>query len=426
MIKTIVPQRLEGVIQIPSSKSDGQRALLAAALAKGESELLNVGESDDELAMKLAIQKLGAEVKENGNITYVYGGLNPLAPITISAGESGLGIRLLTAVTSSFNHEITIEGKGSLVSRPMNFFEEVLPQLGVKVRTNEGKVPVVVQGPIKGGKVEVDGSLSSQFISGCLMALPFAENDSVLVSENLTSLPYVQMTLATLGAFGISVERLPKNTFKVASNQAYVPTKYAVEADWSSASYFLVASALGHNIQLRGLSMSSLQADKMLLDALLAAGCKIQHFNGELTVDGSSKKAFEFDATQCPDLFPALVALAASINGTSIISGAERLTHKESNRALTLQEEFGKLGVKIDLDGDEMRIHGTGFVTGGVVKSHHDHRIAMCLAIAGTIASDAVIIEDAEAVSKSFPSFWNKLEELSERYNSFDSQNKIP
>jgi 3-phosphoshikimate 1-carboxyvinyltransferase len=413
MKQVIGPKKLKGIIQIPSSKSDGQRALLAAALANGKSELRNVGTSDDELAMKKAIQLLGAKVLENDNVTIIEGGIRPTEPLTVSAGESGLGIRLLSAVCASFDQEITINGTGSLLTRPMNFFEEVLPQLGVSVQTNGGKVPVRVKGPIKGGKVTVDGSLSSQFISGCLMALPFAKEDSVLFAENLTSLPYVQMTLSTLKAFGIEVERLPQNTFKIACNQKYLPSKYIVEADWSSASYFLVASAIGHDVQLKGLNMASLQADKMLLDALLAAGCKIQHFDGTLKIDGFDRKPFEFDAAQCPDLFPALVTLAASINGETRIFGANRLTHKESNRALTLQEEFGKLGVKIDLEDDLMIIYGTGKIKGGSVKSHHDHRIAMCLAIAGTIAESDVEIDKSEAVSKSFPSFWDEIVKLS-------------
>ncbi len=412
MINKIGPQKLIGTIRIPSSKSDGQRALLAAALAEGTSELLNVGKSDDELAMKKAIQLLGATVSESGDSLFVTGGIQPKEAITISAGESGLGIRLLSAVCSSFTQEITIEGSGSLTTRPMDFFEEVLPKLGASVQTNGGNIPIKVKGPIKGGKIEVDGSLSSQFISGCLMALPFAENDSVLISENLTSLPYVQMTLSTLNAFGIKVERLPKNIFSVKASQKYNATKYNVEADWSSASYFLVAAAVGHQIRLKGLKISSLQADKMLLDALLSAGCKIQHINEEISVDGSARKPFEFDATQCPDLFPALVTLASSINGVCTFFGASRLTHKESNRALTLQEEFGKLGVKIDLNEDEMIVHGTGKIFGGNVKSHHDHRIAMCLAIAGTIAESEVVIHDSEAVSKSFPSFWNEIAKL--------------
>lgn len=413
MIQKISPQKLQGVIQIPASKSDGQRALLSAALAKGKSVLIGLGISDDENAMKAAIQQLGATVNstEDGNIE-IQGGLKLESVTQISAGESGLGIRLLTAVSASFNQQVTIEGHGSLTTRPMDFFQEVLPKFGAQVKTNDGIIPIEVCGPLSGAKVEVDGSVSSQFISGCLMTLPLAKSDSVLTALNLASIPYVKMTLQTLAKFGIKIEQKPGNLFLIPAPQEYKATTYQVEADWSSASYFLVAAALGHPIRLKGLNISSLQADKMLLDALMNADCKINHLNKEISIDGSNRCAFEFDATHCPDLFPALVVLAASIVGTSTISGAERLTHKESNRALTLQEEFGKLGVQIELDGDLMLIHGTGKVSGGEVKSHHDHRIAMSLAIAGTISDGDVLISDSEAVSKSFPSFWEQLEIL--------------
>lgn len=413
MIQKIGPQKLQGIIQIPASKSDGQRALLAAALAQGKSVLSGLGISDDENAMKAAIQQLGAVVTENneGN-TEIEGGLNLENSIVISAGESGLGIRLLTAVSAAFDQEVTVEGRGSLVSRPMDFFGEVLPKFGVEVKTNEGKLPISVRGPLTGAKLEVDGSLSSQFISGCLMALPLAKSESVLTALNLASVPYVKMTLQTLSKFGIKIDHRPGNLFVIQAPQEYKATNYTVDSDWSSASYFLVAAAVGHPIRLKGLNISSLQADKMMLDALMSANCKIHHLNNEITINGSERCAFEFDATHCPDLFPALVVLAASISGQSTISGAERLTHKESDRALTLQEEFGKLGVEIELDGDHMIIHGTGKFSGGEVKSHHDHRIAMCLAIAGTISDGDVIISDAEAVSKSFPSFWEQLEIL--------------
>ena len=319
---------------------------------------------------------------------------------------------MLTAVCYAFDQEITINGRGSLTTRPMDFFAEVLPKFGAKVKLQKGNIPITVQGPLTGGKFEVDGSLSSQFISGCLMALPLAKSDSVLTANNLSSIPYVQMTLSTLSKFGIGIERLPGNTFVVKAPQNYKPIKYHVEADWSSASYFLVAAAIGHQIKIKGLNMASLQADKMLLDALMSAGCRINFLNGEISIDGSGKKAFDFDATHCPDLFPALVVLAGSIKGKTTIYGALRLTHKESNRAITLQEEFGKLGLKIELEEDMMHIHGIGNFTGGVVSSHNDHRIAMSLAIAGTVASEAVEIDGAESVSKSFPTFWEELERL--------------
>jgi 3-phosphoshikimate 1-carboxyvinyltransferase len=293
----------------------------------------------------------------------------------------------------------------------MNFFDEVLPELGCAVSTNNGFLPVSVCGPLRGKSLTVDGSLSSQFISGLLMALPKSESASSLHVTNMKSGPYIQMTLSTLKQFGIEISQ-EQNTFTIPGNQSYKPATYHVEADWSSAGYWLTAAALGHPVSVSGLSMRSLQADKALLDALMMAGCKVTFEGGHIRVDGSGIRSFEFDATNCPDLFPALVVLAAKCQGISTIKGVTRLVHKESDRGRALQMEFGKMGLRIDLEEDEMKIHGTGRLQGATVDSHHDHRIAMCLGIAGSIANGETILTNAEAVSKSYPDFWLCFERL--------------
>ena len=412
MKKTVNPGHRKGIVQIPASKSDGQRAFLAAALAKGTSVLKGTGNSDDELAILETVRQLGAEITASGKELTISGIADFPREASISAGESGLGIRLTGMVCAAHEGIFTINGTGSLLSRPMDFFEEVLPKLGATGKTSNGKLPLVISGPLTGGELEVDGSLSSQFISGMLMALPLAKNDSILKVNNLKSAPYVNMTLKTLKAFGITVENENLEVFRIPGNQAYQPADYTIDADWSSASCWLVASALGHDLAISGLSLSSLQADKALLSFFLAADCKVVRGEEGISIHGLGRTAFSVDATDCPDLFPALTTLAAFCEGTSRIRGVSRLAHKESNRGLALQSEFGRLGVKIDLDGDEMLIHGTGKVGGGTVHSHHDHRIAMCLAVAGLSAGKEVIIEDAEAVSKSYPAFWEVLEKL--------------
>ena len=199
----------------------------------------------------------------------------------------------------------------------------------------------------------------------------------------------------------------------IAGNQSYECKEYIVEGDWSSASYWLVASALGHDISLSGLNLASAQADRALLQMLRGAKCVI-HFEYDLvSVDGSRKIPFNVDATHCPDLFPALVTLAAFCNGVSTISGVSRLKNKESDRGIVLQEEFGKLGLKIELDGDKMIIHGGTKLVAAEVDSHNDHRIAMCLAIAGSKIDGEVTISGTEAVSKSYPGFWDDFDHLS-------------
>ena len=407
MKQVIRPGLISGTIQIPASKSDSQRAILCAALADGVSVLTGIGTSDDEQAMLKAIVEMGATIKHVSDSGVEITGIKNLPGNThLSAGESGLGLRLLTCVAASFEQKVILTGKGSLLSRPMSFFDEVLPQFGCTVSTNKGLLPLEVHGPLVGNSIEVDGSVSSQFISGLLMALPRSGKSSALTVIDMKSGPYIEMTMSTLKQFGIGIEK-ENNVFKIGGNQSYKATEYAIEKDWSSASYWLVAAALGHPVAVSGLSMRSLQADKALLGALMNAGCKILFEGQEIRIDGSEIRAFEFDATDCPDLFPALVVLAAKCTGVSLLKGVRRLIHKESNRGIALQTEFGKMGLKIDLEDDLMKVYGTGKLRGAEVYSHHDHRIAMCLGIAASIADGETILLNAYSVSKSYPDFWD-------------------
>lgn len=413
MIKIINPRNRRGTIAIPTSKSDGQRSLLAAALAKGESTLTNLGHSHDELSMLGTIEQLGAIVTKKTEGTYLIEGIqNFPESATIKIGESGLGIRLITSVCAVHEGQFKIEGKGSLTERPMNFFTETLPQFGAKVISNNNYIPLFVEGPMKGNKVVIDGSLSSQYLSGLLMALPLLKEDSELIVTDLKSIPYVQMTLNTLSQFGIEIENDSFKQFKIKGSQSYKATDYTIESDWSSASYWLIASAIGMDIEITGLQMGSLQADKELLNAFLAANCSVIKTQNGLKIEGTKRTPFSFDATHCPDLFPALTVFTAYCNGTSSIKGVDRLKHKESDRGVVLQNEFKKLGVLIELNGDEMLVHGTGKVNGGTIHSNNDHRIAMCFAIAGCFSEGTISVEQAEAVGKSYPDFWKDLEGL--------------
>lgn len=413
MKKNIQPGKRFGTIAIPASKSDGQRALLAAALSKGESKLINLGESKDELAMLSAIKNLGAKVKQIDESTFVVKGIQNFPnEAELNMGESGLGIRLITSVCAAHQGVFMIYGKGSLEKRPLTFFEDTLPLFNAGISSNAGLIPLEITGPMRGSTVELDGSQSSQYISGMMMALPLLKEDSRIHVKNLNSLPYLQMTLDTLNKFGIEVSHQNYEDFIVRGNQNYIPTTYSIESDWSSASYWLVASALGYNIQLTGLSMTSLQADKNILEAFEAANCLVEFRENKIRINGKNRKPFKFDATHCPDLFPALATFASLCDGKSEIKGVSRLTHKESNRGIVLQEEFANIGVVIILDGDIMHIHGKNSIEGGKVNSHNDHRIAMCFAIAGLFSDDEIEINGAEAVAKSYPTFWVDLEGL--------------
>lgn len=414
MTQEISKCTLKGSIQIPASKSDGQRAILCAALSEGTSLLKNVGRSDDEKAMLQHVNGKIAKInKLHEGLQFTK--LNAIdLPREINCGESGLGLRLVTPVFASLNdNPKTITGHGSLLKRKHEFFGNHLPEMGVNFTSNDDALPFEMSGTIQAGNYTVDGGQSSQYISGLIIALARAEGDSVLNVENPSSMPYIDMTLKTMRSFGVNITHSEDYTkFNIQGGQAFTGTTYTIEGDWSSASYWLTAAAIGHPVVIKGLDLESPQADRAFLKALENAQCKIEITDDEICIDGSQRKGFEFDATHCPDLFPALVCLAAFCEGTSKFEGVNRLANKESDRGLVLQEEFGKLGLEIQIDGDLMTVTPNSNLQGTLVSSHNDHRIAMCLAIAGSRIDGTTTISGAEAVSKSYPQFWEHLERL--------------
>jgi 3-phosphoshikimate 1-carboxyvinyltransferase len=410
MKTTIHKGRIAGSITAPASKSYAQRAVAAALLAGGETTLTHLDLCNDTRAALDVARRLGASVSHEGTTYTIRGGLNPVST-KLNIGESGLATRLFTPIASLCHMPITINGEGSILRRPIEMMEEPLQALGVEVISNGGYLPISVKGP-RGGEIHVDGSLSSQFITGLLMALPLSPNDTVLHVENLKSRPYVDMTIDLAARFGVAIEHNNYEQFYIAGGQHYTPCTYNIEGDWSGASCLLVAGATAGSITIRNLNHISLQADLAIIEALARAGAEIITTNSSVTVHGGPLHAFEFDATDCPDLFPALAALAASCEGTSVLTGTQRLTYKESNRAETIAEVFGRLGIGVDLSEENtMRITG-GPVSSAVVDSHNDHRIAMAAAVAALSSDDSVVIEGADAADKSYPNFWNDLDTL--------------
>ncbi len=412
MDKIVTCGTVEGDIVPPSSKSYAQRAIAAALLAPGESTLYNVEMCDDTEAALRVVQVLGAQVRRLDNTTYaIRGGLSPVSGI-LDIGESGLSTRLFTPIASLCGGPMTIDGRGSILRRPMTMMAEPLRQLGVKVKDNKGFLPVIVKGPMLGGEVRLDGSVSSQFLTGLLMSLPLAERGTTIYVDGLKSFPYIDMTIDTMDKFGIDIDHRDYEEFYVPGGQEYTPADFIMEGDWSAASCLLVAGAVAGMVTVHNLKSVSLQADTAIIDVLSRTGARIEETGDSVTVCRRELNAFEFDATDCPDLFPALVALAANCEGTSVITGTNRLVHKESDRAETLRSEYGKLGIEVDTDGENiMRVTG-GQIGGGTVESHGDHRIAMSLAVAALNASSPVTIRGAECVSKSYAGFWQDFEKL--------------
>lgn len=407
MERSVEPSFITGEIKAPPSKSMTQRAIAAALLAEGESIIVNPSYCDDSLAAMSIAVSLGSRVEpgpDNMRIT----GSRELKETKLNCGESGLAIRLFSPIASLFDAEITVTGAGSLKKRPMTMIEDALRQFGVECITTGGLLPLTVRGPLRGGECDIDGSISSQLLTGLLMSLPVTEQDSVVRVRNLKSKPYISMTLEVLKDFGIEVSNEDFGIFRIPGRQKYLPRTWEVESDWSGGAFLLVAGAINGDLKVTGLRTGSTQSDMAVLNALHSAGVKMKISGDKIEVSKSELKAFEFDATESPDLFPPLVALAAYCDGVTRIKGATRLVHKESDRAQALCEEFDKMGIKINLLGDILTVEG-GKVRGAHVSSHEDHRIAMAAAVAALGAEGTVYIKDSHAVGKSYPAFYDDL-----------------
>jgi 3-phosphoshikimate 1-carboxyvinyltransferase len=413
MNKVVELTDYSGKIVAPSSKSDAQRAMIIAFLCTEKSIIHNLGESKDELAVLKAIQVLGGKINPISEKTIEITGVNELSESkTINLNESGLGIRILTSICSLFSKEVTILGEGSLKLRPMDFFNETLTQFNVKVESNNGFTPLIIKGPIQGKEIEIDASLSSQFLSGLLITLPFSKSNSILHVKNLNSFPYLNMTLNSLEKFGIEIKNKDFRTFEIKGNQKAVATNYFIEGDWSAASFWLVAAALGKKISVSNLNLNSFQADKAILDILKHANC-IDNVELEgISLNGKKRTNINVDLTHSPDLFPILAIYAALTKGENKLIGTNRLIHKESNRGISIQKEFRKLGVNVILNNNEMIIYGSETIQGGLIDSHNDHRIAMAFAILGMFTVSEIIIQNPSCVDKSYPNFWLDLDKL--------------
>ena len=412
MDKSVPRGRLQGRISPPCSKSYAQRALALALLAHGTSTLRNIEFCDDTLSALHCIETLGARPVRTGETTLeVTGGFAPRST-ALQVGESGLATRLFTPIASLWHQPVVIEGRGTLLHRPMGMMVEPLRALGVDVRDGGGLLPIQVKGPIKGGRIVLDASMSSQFVTGLLIALPLAEGDTTLEVHGAVSTPYIDMTVETVERFGGQIMHNDYSEFFIEGGQQYSATDYAIEGDWSAAAMLLTAGAIAGEVTVENITPLSKQADTAVCHALVRAGASLISDENSVTAAARPLTAFEFDATDAPDLFPALVALAAAADGVSTIVGTSRLEHKESNRAETLKQEYEKLGIEIDLSQDNvMKVRG-GEIRPAHTESHNDHRIAMSIAVSALRCDGQVTIDDAEAVAKSYPTFFDDLDSL--------------
>ena len=416
MVVEVEASLVKGSIYAQPSKSAMQRAVACALMAKGRSEILNPSLCDDALAAMKMAECMGADINRLSDRVFIEGGYHPVCK-KIYCGESGLGARVFS-VLASLNHDwIEVYGSGSLLNRPVNNLSETLTEMGVEVISTNGFLPIKVKGPLKGGLAFLDGSVSSQFLTGLLIALPILDTDSRIIVNSLKSKPYIDLTINILNHFDIDIVNEDYKVFNIPGSQEYKGASYTVEGDWSGAAFLLVLGAIAGQIKVSGLSYMSAQADRAIIDILRDAGAVVEISGNEIMVKKSSLKSFKADISDSPDLAPPLAVLASFCEGRTIISGTDRLKVKESSRGEVLAEELSKLGVKILNHNDRIEIDGPSSIKSGKVDSHGDHRICMALSVLAAATENRVIISGAESVNKSYPGFFRDLSRIGVKIN---------
>jgi len=411
MVVAVEHSSVRGSVYAPSSKSVMQRAVASALLADGKTEIINPSLCEDAVAAMKMAECMGAGIQRQTDRIIIEGGYRPVCS-KICCGESGLGARIFSVLAALNNDWIEVNGRGSLLNRPFNILEQTLTQMGAQVITCDGLLPVRVKGPLRGGLAFVDGSVSSQFLTGLLIALPVLDADSRIIVNNLKSKPYIDLTINILNSFGIEIINENYEVFNIPGLQKYKSLRYTVEGDWSGAAFLFVLAAIAGMVKVKGISYMSTQPDNVIVDILRKAGAEIAINGNEITVKQAELNSFKADITDCPDLAPPLAVLASFCRGKTVISGTERLKVKESNRGEALATEFSKIGVKIHNYDDRIEIEGPSVIKGGKVDSHGDHRISMALTTLSVMAENRVLITGAESVNKSYPSFFEDLLQL--------------
>ena len=412
MKASISRSTIKGSVTAPSSKSYTIRALICAALADGESEIIHPLGSDDTEACQDILSVLGVRTEQDEKSWLVKGGTLHQPDRDLYCRESAATQRFMTAVCSIVPGICRLTSAPSLARRPVQPLLQPLQQLGVNCNYNEVDSTITVNGGnLKGGTAELPGDISSQYVSALLFISPFAEEGvTVRLTTPLESRPYVSMTLGCLKEFGIEIETSDEMREYRTARQTYNPARYFIEGDWSSASYLLAAGAIAGDITVKNLNPDSLQGDKVMLDILEDMGVSVEISNDSIAVRETPLKAIQADLTDCIDLLPTVAVLAAMAEGTSEFTGIARARIKESNRVSAVKVGLEKAGIDVIEEQDNLIITG-GKTVSAVINSNNDHRIAMAFSLLGLKAGN-IKIEHAECVAKTFPEFWDILKHI--------------
>ena len=413
---TISPTRtLSGNVKAPPSKALTHRSLFGGLLSNGSTIIHNPLSCDDTEATAAAVASLGAEL-ERGQKSWVVESTGRLAAPNgmIECGESGVTLRFTIPISSLLRKDVWLKGSETLMRRPIQPLIETMKQLGTEIRVSGTEV-LVKAGPSKGGNVQLPGNVSSQFISGMLLAGPLMQDGlRVKLVSNLESRGYVSMTIETMKRHGISVESNDDMSFfEVMPGQSYKPAEHTIPGDYSSAAFLMAAAAVTRSkIQIFGLPRDGADPDSAIVEVLGRMGFMTRFTSDALQLEGRELKAVNADITNCPDLGPVIAVLGCYAEGETRITGAGRLRYKESDRLSAIKSELRVLGAEIGETGNDLAISGPVSLHGGTIDSHGDHRIAMALSIAALNASGPVVIKNAECVNKSYPTYFDDIRAL--------------
>ena len=408
----VEPSQLNGTVAIPPSKSDVHRAIICGALSRGKCVISPVDLSEDIKATIGCVETLGAKVNITEGVLTIDGSeMFKGDNYQIFCNESGSLLRFIIPVVSAMGISATFTGAGRLPERPIGIYLDCLPKAGVKCTTKSG-LPLTVEGQLQAGTFEIPGNVSSQFITGLLFALPLLKEDSkIILTSPLESVAYVDITINVMKKFGVIIETTDYGYF-VKGNQKYIPQNYTTEGDWSNAAFFMTAAAIKGDITVTGVDKNSAQGDKEIAEILKRFGAKVEFTDNGVRVQKGDLKATNIDARQIPDLVPILAVCATFAEGTTHITGAERLRIKESDRLSAIANAINKLGGNVIEKPDGLVITGVKSLKGGAVQGVNDHRIVMAMSVATLMATDTVTITDMESIKKSFPNYFEEYNRL--------------
>ena len=383
---TIIPSSLCGTVNVPSSKSAAHRALIAAFLAGGGQVTMH-GISEDITATQNVLAAL-----QNGETV-------------MNCAASATTLRLMIPIAAALGKTVTFTGNEQLSGRPIEEYLRLLPRHGVVCETG-GRLPLTVSGQLTAGIFEVAGDVSSQYLSGLLMALPLLSgNSEIVLNTPLQSKPYVDLTLRVVREYGITINETAAG-YQIPGGQRYQPRDYAVEGDWSQAAFWLAAGALGGDVTVFGLQRDTAQGDQAIVDILRRFGAEITVTQNSVRAVKSALHGITVNAADIPDLVPVIAAVAACADGETIITGAERLRYKESDRLHSLALNLPKAGVTARKTPDGFIIRG-GQPHGAALNGFGDHRIVMAMSVLALAADGETTVSDAQSIRKSYPAFFN-------------------